>query len=61
MEKTPTINLTDLRYMGNEGPEHFRVKSMKNTITYQVGNCLSETDVQNLIDMEWTVNIVDKA
>jgi len=56
----PTINLVDIRSWGYE-KDHFRIKSLKNSIDYQVGNCLTTQQVQDLINIGWTVNVIEKA
>ena len=52
----PTLNLLDIRNMECEH-DHFRIDSMKNTVEFRVGSCLSTTEVKELIDKGWNVNI----
>lgn len=51
-----TVNLTDLRHLGLNR-DHFKVKSLQNTIDYRIGDYLTSQQVQDLIDMGWTVNV----
>jgi len=53
----PTITLIDLRHFDYE-KDHFKIKSLKNTIEHRVGNYLSVIEVENLIAKDWTINVV---
>jgi len=57
-EIRPTLNLRDLRSWGYE-KDHFKIDSMKNTITFQVGQCISSQQVEEAIQLGWIVNIKD--
>jgi len=60
-EKMPTINLIDLRSLAfKEGKEDFEVRSMKNTLEFRIGEYITTQQVEELINFEWTVNIVGK-
>jgi len=67
MANKETINLIDCRSLIGKYPQYassnksFKIKSMKNTIYYQIGDHLSHDEVKDLIEIhKWNVNIVEK-
>ena len=56
MKEAPTMNLTDIRCKGYD-KDHFRIDTMKGTIDYQAGGYISSTEVQDLINRNWHINI----
>ena len=62
-----TLNLIDCRDLIGKYPQYktedksFKVKSMKNTIAFRIGQHLSENEVKSLIEVhKWNINITEK-
>ena len=66
MATTETVNLIDCRHLIGKYPEFktdkkaFKVKSMRNTIQYRIGDFLSEYEVNELILVDWIVNVNER-
>lgn len=62
-----TLELIDCRHLIGKYPSYadssksFKIKSMKNTIYYKIGDFLSESTVQELIQIaKWTIIIKEQ-